>query len=133
MELKLLSPHNFGTSSSSLSALVLAAALVEGALAFVVRHALKQSLGLFGSTDFAKDPKSWRIDDLVASAARGGDSAVLDTLSRTRWTASFERGNASTPSGCFQNIQLVLCRTFGRKKPAKRASPSRWCAPCCTG
>jgi hypothetical protein len=71
-------------NSSPLSALVLAAALVEGALTFVVKHARSLDLGVFGSTDFERDPRTWRIDDLVAGAARGGDAAILDMQSKTR-------------------------------------------------
>lgn len=71
-------------NSSPLSALVLAAALVEGALTFVVKHAQSRNLGVFSSTDFTKDPRSWRIDDLVSSAARGGDSAILDMQTKNR-------------------------------------------------
>ena len=29
-------------------------------------------------------PRTWKIDDLVASAARGGDSAILDEPTRMR-------------------------------------------------
>jgi len=65
---------------SPLSALVLAAALVEGALTFVVRHG--RGLGVFGSNDFAGDPKTWRLEKLVASAAH--NAAILDSQTRTR-------------------------------------------------
>jgi hypothetical protein len=71
-------------ASSPLSALVLSAALVEGALTFVVKHSQKLGLPPFGSSDFTKDPRSWRIDDLVASAARGGDAAILDPQTKNR-------------------------------------------------
>jgi hypothetical protein len=71
-------------TSSPLSALVLAAALVEGALTFVVKHAQGLGLSVFGSTDFTKNPKTWRIDDLVAGAARGGDAAILDFQTKNR-------------------------------------------------
>jgi hypothetical protein len=71
-------------NSSPLSALVLAAALVEGALTFVVKHAQKLGLAVFGSTDFKRDPRTWRIDDLIASAARGGDTAILDDQTKNR-------------------------------------------------
>lgn len=71
-------------NSSPLSALVLAAALVEGVLTFVVKHAQNSGLGVFGSTDFTRDPKTWKIDDLVASAARGGDTAILDGQTKNR-------------------------------------------------
>lgn len=63
---------------------VLSAALVEGALAFVVKHAKSCKLGVFGSTTFDDSPTRWKIDDLVASAARGGDAAILDADAKTR-------------------------------------------------
>jgi hypothetical protein len=61
---------------------VLAAALVEGALTFVVKHARK--FGAFQSADFDKDTKTWKIDDLVKSAASGGASAILDLQTKNR-------------------------------------------------
>jgi hypothetical protein len=63
---------------------VLAAALVEGALTFVVRHARSLNLGVFRSKDFDGDPRTWKIDDLVASAASGSDTAILDVHTRNR-------------------------------------------------
>lgn len=63
---------------------VLAAALVEGALTFVVKHARALNLGVFRSSDFDKDPRSWRIDDLVASAASGSHTAILDVPTKAR-------------------------------------------------
>lgn len=71
-------------NSSPLSALVLAAALVEGALTFIVAHARTLDLGVFGSRDFERDSTKWRIDDLVAGAARGGDAAVFDAQTKNR-------------------------------------------------
>jgi hypothetical protein len=65
---------------SPLSTLVLAAALVEGALTFVVSHG--RGLGVFGSTDFAGEPRTWRIEKLVASAAHNG--AILDFQTKNR-------------------------------------------------
>jgi hypothetical protein len=56
------------------SALVLSAALVEGALTFVVAHARNSGLGVFQSRDFDRDARTWKIDDLVASAASGSAS-----------------------------------------------------------
>lgn len=70
--------------STPVSVTVLAAALVEGALTFVVRHAKAQGLVVFGSTDFDRPPQTWKIDELVKSAARGGDAAILDNPSRLR-------------------------------------------------
>jgi len=63
---------------------VLSAALVEGALTLVVKHARELGLGTMGSTDFQRNPPTWKIDELIASAAKGGDSAILDDRSRLR-------------------------------------------------
>ena len=63
---------------------VLSAALVEGCLTFVVRHAREKDLTVFRSSDFRGDPKSWKIENLVASAASGGDGAILDAQARAR-------------------------------------------------
>jgi hypothetical protein len=65
---------------SPLSTLVLAAGLVEGALTFVVSHG--RGLGVFGSNDLAGDPKTWRIDKLVAGAAH--NAAILDSQTKNR-------------------------------------------------
>ena len=70
--------------ATPVSACVLSAALVEGSLTFVVHHARSLGLPVFRSKDFDRDPRSWRIDDLVASAASGGDDAILDTQIRAR-------------------------------------------------
>jgi hypothetical protein len=66
------------------SAVVLAAALVEGALTFVVKHARGLGLGVFQSTDFDRPPTQWRIDKLIRSAATGGPTTVLDNATRHR-------------------------------------------------
>jgi hypothetical protein len=67
---------------SPVSTCVLSAALVEGALTFVVKHG--RTLGAFASDDFDGDPKKWKIEDLVKSAAGGGSSAILDPPTRSR-------------------------------------------------
>lgn len=69
---------------SSLSVCVLAAALIEGTLTFMVKHAKAIRIGPFGSTTFEKDPRHWKIEDLVASAASGGPEAILDPAARGR-------------------------------------------------
>lgn len=71
-------------STCPVTVCVLAAALVEGALTFVVRHARALGLGVMGSKTFEGDPRTWRIDDLVASASFGGQSAILDPPTRER-------------------------------------------------
>ena len=64
---------------------VLAAALVEGTLIFVVKHGRSLNLGLFGSRNFDEDPRRWKIDDLVASAAASGrEAAILDQAAKLR-------------------------------------------------
>jgi hypothetical protein len=72
------------SNSSPVSVCVLSATLVEGALTFVVRHAREQALGVFKSTTFDGPPNTWKIDDLVKSAASGSDSAILDNPTRIR-------------------------------------------------
>ena len=69
-------------SSTPVAVAVLAAALVEGALTFIVKHA--RANGQFQSKEYEREPRSWKIEDLVASAASGGPAAVLDLQSKTR-------------------------------------------------
>ena len=93
--------------ATPVTACVLAAALVEGALAFVVRHARDTGLGPMGSADFSKPPTSWALKDLISSAASGGGSAILDnnararteTLVRTRQRIHAGRMLADFPAG----------------------------------
>jgi hypothetical protein len=66
------------SQTSSVTIAVLSAALVEGALTFVVKHARTLGLGPMGSKTFDGTPSSWRIDDLISSAASGKDNAILD-------------------------------------------------------
>jgi hypothetical protein len=63
---------------------VLAAALVEGALTFVVKHARTLGLGVLGSKSFDEPPNKWKIDDLVKSAAAGQESAILNGALKAR-------------------------------------------------
>ncbi len=76
-ELRLTDPNTAPVSAS-----ILGAALVEGALTFIVKHPRKN--GQFQSKDYEKEPRTWKIDDLVASAASGGPSAILDLSAKTR-------------------------------------------------
>jgi hypothetical protein len=69
---------------SPVSVSVLAAALVEGALTFIVKHAHGLGLGVFGSRTFDDNPRTWRIDDLVTSAAAGREAAILDAPTKNR-------------------------------------------------
>ena len=90
-----------------LSVCVLAAALVEGALTFVVKHARKLDIGVFRSSDFDRDPRTWSISALVASAASGGPSAILgptvkpraEMLCRTRQRVHAGRMLSDYPTG----------------------------------
>lgn len=70
--------------ASPVTTCVLAAALVEGALTFVVRHARATNLGPMGSTDFEGKPKGWKIEKLIESAARGNADPILDNNARLR-------------------------------------------------
>jgi len=70
--------------ASPVSVLVLSAGLVEAALAFVVKHARDRNLPVFGSRDIEPDPKRWKIENLIAGAAYGGDEAILDDTTRRR-------------------------------------------------
>lgn len=72
------------TQSAPVSTSVLAAALVEGALTFVVKHARTRDLPVMASKTFTGLPRTWKIDDLVASASSGGPSAILDPSARQR-------------------------------------------------
>jgi len=78
-ELRQINPQ-----TSPVSATVIAAALVEGALTFAVKHAKTLELGVMGSKKFDQPPTNWRIDELVTSAAMGGDSAILDSNAQQR-------------------------------------------------
>jgi hypothetical protein len=66
------------TNLSPVAVSVISAALVEGALTFVVKHARGLGVGVMGSRTFEGDPRTWKIDVLVSSAAAGRDSAILD-------------------------------------------------------
>jgi hypothetical protein len=72
-------------TQNSVAVCVFAAAAVEGALTFVVKHGRSLGLGLFGSDDFDRPPANWKIDDLVKSAAfSGGKDAIFDQALKVR-------------------------------------------------
>ena len=71
-ELRACDPNTMPTA-----AVVLAAALVEGALSFAVKPARDRGVGPLLSKDFDRPPRTWNIADLVTSAAAGGDAAIL--------------------------------------------------------
>lgn len=89
------------------AAIVLAAALVEGSLTFVVKHARSSQLEVFKSKDFDGEPRTWKLDDLIRSAASGSKAAVLDqatkyraeTLTRTRQRIHAGRMLSDFPQG----------------------------------
>jgi hypothetical protein len=70
--------------TASVTVAVLAAALVEGVLTFVVKHARSKGLAVFRSSDFDGEPRSWKVEKLIASAASGGDEAILDQATKLR-------------------------------------------------
>ena len=71
-------------SSAATARIILAAALVEGALTFVVQHARSRGLAVFQSSDFQRTPEHWKIVDLIRSAATGGKDAVLTQDAKVR-------------------------------------------------
>ena len=71
-------------SASPVSVLVTAAAIVEGALTFAAKHSRDKGLDLFKSNNFDGEPKTWRLEHLVASAALGGDRRILNAQSKAR-------------------------------------------------
>jgi hypothetical protein len=72
------------TQTSPVTATVLAAALVEGALTFVATHARALNLGVMGSKSFDGNPTKWRLEELVTSAGFGNDAAILDKPTQLR-------------------------------------------------
>jgi hypothetical protein len=64
--------------------LVISAALVEGALSFVVKYARSLNVGLFKSSDYDKPEKSWQINDLIKSASTANTDAILDQATQAR-------------------------------------------------
>jgi hypothetical protein len=70
--------------TSSVTVTVLAAALVEGTLSFLVKHARTLNVPVFCSSDFDGDARNWKIEKLITSAASGGDAAILDQPTRHR-------------------------------------------------
>jgi hypothetical protein len=120
-------------NAAPVSTCVLAAALVEGALTFVVRHARKTGLAVFRSNDFDGEPRTWKIDELVRSASTGGPQPYLIAKLRIARKFSFEPDSAFTRGECYRNFREGR-RTFGRKKRATRkAPPIRSCVAYSTG
>lgn len=50
----------------------------------MVKHARESGLGVFQSKDFDREPRTWKIDDLVSSAATGSTTAILDLQTKNR-------------------------------------------------
>jgi hypothetical protein len=66
------------------TACVLAAALAEAALTFVVARARSLNLGTLNSKTFAESPTQWKFEDSLKSAAAGGPDAILAPPLRDR-------------------------------------------------
>lgn len=71
-------------STTPVAVAVSAAALVEGALCFVVRHARGMKLSAMGSKDFDLSPRTWKVKDLISSATTGNEATILDASTRHR-------------------------------------------------
>jgi len=72
------------TETTPVCVVVLSAAIVEGALTFVVKRGRDLGTGLFGSRNFDEPPHRWKIDDLVSGASAGQGNAILDYKDRPR-------------------------------------------------
>jgi hypothetical protein len=118
-------------SSTPVAVAVLAAALVEGALTFIVKHA--RANGQFQSRDYEREPRTWKIDDLVASAASGGPSAILDLQSKARAERSSVRVSASMPAACYQIIRQAPPTCALTRRATPRAERTRSCVRSSTG
>jgi hypothetical protein len=70
--------------TTPVAVLILAAALVEGALTFVAKRGRSLDLGVFGSSTFKEEPHKWGINDLINGAAAGGANAILTNSDRHR-------------------------------------------------
>ncbi|MDE2163157.1 MAG: hypothetical protein KGJ53_08345 [Alphaproteobacteria bacterium] len=68
--------------SSPLSALVLSAALVEGALTLAAAYARQSNFQDFATNELAADPKSWTLERLLKAAAH--NNAVVNAQTKTR-------------------------------------------------
>jgi hypothetical protein len=78
------SEFNLATPQMPTITCVLAAALAEGALAFVVGRARALNLATMNSTVFGDSPTRWTFDKLLDSATRGGPDAIFDAKLRDR-------------------------------------------------
>ncbi len=79
IELRLTDAQTHSTAT-----VVLAAALVEGALTFIVRRARELGHGVMGSRTFEDSPTRWCIEDLLSGASSGRENAVLNEPIRRR-------------------------------------------------
>lgn len=76
--------HLANPATSPISVCVLAAALSEAALTFVVKHARTIGSPTLASRTFSESPTRWSFDELLKSAASGGADAILDQSARDR-------------------------------------------------
>lgn len=94
-------------NAAPVSCALLSAALVEGALTFAARHSRDHQLGAFQSNDFDGEPRNWKAERLIESAARGGAAAILtpqlraraEHLNRTRQRVHVGRLLSENPGG----------------------------------
>ena len=70
--------------TSPIASLVLSAALVEAALTFIVKYVRSLNIGFFASSDYDKEPHTWKLDVLLRSASGGGADAIFDSRTRDR-------------------------------------------------
>jgi hypothetical protein len=103
------------------------------ALTFAAKHSRDKGLDLFKSNNFEGEPRTWKLENLVASAAIGGDRGILSaqtkaraqTLILTRQRIHAGRMLSLYPGG---PLTCVL-----RKRETQRRRLKSWCVVCWTG
>ncbi len=94
--------------TTPVAVLVLAAALVEGALTFVAKRGRSLNLGVFGSSTLKEGPHKWGINDLINGAAAGGANAILTNRIASGRMAWRKRASAFTSAGCYWNFRRAF-------------------------
>ena len=86
-------------------------------MTFVVKHARKAELAVFQSSDFNGEPRSWKIDELVRSAATGGPSAILDLQTKDA------RGNSYSSQAAYsRRSNAIGISSRAARHPAGRST-----------
>jgi hypothetical protein len=85
------------------------------------------------SKDFEKDPRTWKIDDLVASAASGSCDAILDPQTKPRAETLIRTRQRIHAGECFLIFQLACRISVPKKRETRRRPQTKWCVAYSTG